>query len=77
MSEHRPLYCSFCGKEQYEVHKLIMGPAVYICNECIELCMDIIRDENGRVDGEAEYQSWLNTENAEYPYEHSRSDQPA
>ena len=39
------LYCSFCGKSQHEVKKLIAGPAVYICDECIELCNDIVRDE--------------------------------
>jgi hypothetical protein len=36
------LYCSFCGKSQHEVRKLIAGPTVFICNECVELCMDII-----------------------------------
>ena len=41
-----PLYCSFCGKSQHEVRKLIAGPNVFICNECVELCMDIIRDED-------------------------------
>ena len=39
------LYCSFCGKSQHEVRKLIAGPNVFICNECVELCMDIIREE--------------------------------
>src|SRR5258708_25173183 len=39
------LYCSFCGKSQHEVKKLIAGPSVFICDECIELCNDIIRDE--------------------------------
>lgn len=39
------LYCSFCGKSQHEVRKLIAGPSVYICNECVELCNDIIREE--------------------------------
>jgi ATP-dependent Clp protease ATP-binding subunit ClpX len=39
------LYCSFCGKSQHEVRKLIAGPAVFICNECVELCADIIHDE--------------------------------
>lgn len=41
------LYCSFCGKSQHEVRKLIAGPSVFICDECIELCNDIIRDEMG------------------------------
>jgi ATP-dependent Clp protease ATP-binding subunit ClpX len=40
------LYCSFCGKSQHEVKKLIAGPNVFICNECVELCMDIIREED-------------------------------
>lgn len=39
------LYCSFCGKSQHEVKKLIAGPSVFVCNECVELCNDIIRDE--------------------------------
>ncbi|MEQ1882746.1 MAG: ATP-dependent Clp protease ATP-binding subunit ClpX, partial [Burkholderiales bacterium] len=40
------LYCSFCGKSQHEVRKLIAGPSVFICDECIELCNDIIREES-------------------------------
>ena len=39
------LYCSFCGKSQHEVKKLIAGPSVYVCDECVELCNDIIREE--------------------------------
>jgi ATP-dependent Clp protease ATP-binding subunit ClpX len=39
------LYCSFCGKSQHEVKKLIAGPSVFICDECIDLCNDIVRDE--------------------------------
>ena len=39
------LYCSFCGKSQHEVKKLIAGPTVFICDECVELCMDIIKEE--------------------------------
>ena len=51
------LYCSFCGKSQHEVRKLIAGPTVFICDECVELCNDIIREEtkgavSGRKDGE-------------------------
>ncbi|XPE52244.1 ClpX C4-type zinc finger protein [Shigella flexneri] len=38
------LYCFFCGKSQHEVRKLIAGPSVYICDECVELCNDIIRE---------------------------------
>ncbi len=44
-STEKVLYCSFCGKNQHEVRKLIAGPSVFICDECIELCNDIIRDE--------------------------------
>src|SRR3974390_237161 len=40
------LYCSFCGKSQHDVRKLIAGPKVFICDECVELCTDIIRDES-------------------------------
>ncbi|MFT3758478.1 ATP-dependent Clp protease ATP-binding subunit ClpX [Thauera sp.] len=43
--DNKLLYCSFCGKSQHEVRKLIAGPSVFICDECIELCNDIIRDE--------------------------------
>ena len=39
------LYCSFCGKSQHEVRKLIAGPTVYICDECIDLCNDIIAEQ--------------------------------
>ncbi len=47
MSVEKPkeLFCSFCGKSQHEVRKLIAGPAVFVCNECIDLCNDIIREE--------------------------------
>ena len=40
------LYCSFCGKNQKEVKKLIAGPTVFVCDECVELCMDIIKEDN-------------------------------
>src|ERR1700741_2065523 len=40
------LYCSFCGKSQHEARKLIAGPTVFICDECVQLCMDIIREEH-------------------------------
>src|SRR5262245_55428088 len=40
------LYCSFCGKSQHEARKLIAGPTVFICDECVELCMDIVREDN-------------------------------
>jgi len=45
VSSEKALYCSFCGKSQHEVKKLIAGPSVFICDECIDLCNDIIRDE--------------------------------
>ena len=45
-SSEKLLYCSFCGKSQHEVRKLIAGPSVFICDECIELCNDIIREES-------------------------------
>ncbi len=49
------LYCSFCGKSQHEVRKLIAGPSVFVCDECIELCNDIIREEsNNAVPGKAD-----------------------
>ena len=44
-NDDRSLYCSFCGKSQHEVRKLIAGPSVFICDECVELCNDIIREE--------------------------------
>ncbi|NOQ36368.1 MAG: ATP-dependent Clp protease ATP-binding subunit ClpX, partial [Methylococcaceae bacterium] len=50
-NDDKLLYCSFCGKSQHEVKKLIAGPSVYVCDECVELCNDIIRDE---VDDEEE-----------------------
>src|ERR1044072_704538 len=46
MDSKNTLYCSFCGKSPHEVRKLIAGPTVFICDECVELCMDIIREEN-------------------------------
>ncbi len=49
----RLLYCSFCGKSQHEVRKLIAGPSVFICDECVELCNDIIREEIQEKSGSA------------------------
>jgi ATP-dependent Clp protease ATP-binding subunit ClpX len=43
--DEKLLYCSFCGKSQHEVRKLIAGPSVFICDECVDLCNDIIREE--------------------------------
>ena len=45
------LYCSFCGKSQHEVKKLIAGPSVFVCNECVDLCNDIIKEEVKNTDG--------------------------
>ena len=47
------LYCSFCGKSQHEVRKLIAGPSVFVCDECVELCNEIIREEAEDVEAEA------------------------
>jgi ATP-dependent Clp protease ATP-binding subunit ClpX len=52
-SSEKVLYCSFCGKSQHEVKKLIAGPSVFICDECIELCNDIVRDEVPTEGGDA------------------------
>ena len=51
------LYCSFCGKSQHEVKKLIAGPSVYICNECVDLCEDIIREEIAEISNASEFDS--------------------
>ena len=45
-SEKEKLHCSFCGKSQHEVKKLIAGPTVFICDECVDLCTDIIKEES-------------------------------
>ncbi len=60
MAKHT-FYCSFCGKSQHEVRKLIAGPGPFICDECVELCMDICRSEyaGDKVDGGLEYDSWF------------------
>ena len=55
------LYCSFCGKSQHEVKKLIAGPSVFICDECIDLCNDIVRDEIANADTEGENGNGLPT----------------
>ncbi|MBY4598295.1 ATP-dependent Clp protease ATP-binding subunit ClpX [Ottowia caeni] len=60
-SSEKTLYCSFCGKSQHEVKKLIAGPSVFICDECIDLCNDIIRDELPTTTTEADARSDLPT----------------
>ena len=56
-NEGKLLHCNFCGKSQHEVRKLIAGPSVYVCDECVELCNDIIREELQESDQEAESRS--------------------
>src|SRR5688572_13707956 len=60
-SSEKLLYCSFCGKSQHEVKKLIAGPSVFICDECIDLCNDIIRDETTTEAGSGAIKSDLPT----------------
>ena len=60
VTDGKILYCSFCGKSQHEVRKLIAGPSVYICDECVELCNDIIREELDEV-GAGVNRTLLNT----------------
>lgn len=55
MSKEKTLYCSFCGKSQYEVAQLIAGPSVFICDECIALCNDIIVDIHSKAPATANY----------------------
>lgn len=55
------LYCSFCGKSQHEVRKLIAGPSVYICDECVDLCNDIIREEIRDIGGARPHMTELPT----------------
>lgn len=64
MSDEKTLYCSFCGKGQDEVRKLIAGPSVYICDECVELCNDILQEEFGE-----EELSQFELENLPTPHE--------
>jgi ATP-dependent Clp protease ATP-binding subunit ClpX len=52
------IYCSFCGKSEKEVRKMVQGPTVYICNECIVLCLDIVK-ETEEEKGIREYHSWF------------------
>ena len=63
-SPEKTLYCSFCGKSQHEVKKLIAGPSVFICDECIDLCNDIIRDELPALESVGDSRSELPTPSA-------------
>ena len=60
-SDEKLLYCSFCGKSQHEVKKLIAGPSVFICDECVDLCNDIIREEAQSTDAEKSVEKKLPT----------------
>ena len=53
------LYCSFCGKSQHEVRKLIAGPSVFVCDECVDLCNDIIREEIQEKSDDSEQRIYL------------------
>ena len=53
-ASHEALSCSFCAKSQFDVAKLVAGPGVYICNECVDLCTQIITEELGRADSSTE-----------------------
>ena len=66
------LYCSFCGKNQHEVTKLIAGPAVFICDECVDVCIDIIDDNLLRlVEGDEESARIMSTERLLHYVEHA------
>jgi ClpX C4-type zinc finger/Glyoxalase superfamily protein len=66
------LYCSFCGKSQHEVHKLIAGPAVYICDECVDLCVDIVDEELLRlIEGDEKSARAMSTEMLQHYVEHA------
>jgi hypothetical protein len=53
-----PLYCSFCGKNQHQVKKLIAGPTVFICNECVQVCVDIIQREAAETEEVKGFGGW-------------------
>jgi hypothetical protein len=66
------LYCSFCGKSQHEVHKLIAGPAVYICDECVDLCVDIVDEQLLRlIEGDEKSARAMSTERLQHYLEHA------
>jgi len=52
------LYCSFCGKSHHEVRCMVAGPTVFICDECLDVCVGVVAFHGGAVDGDAEYASW-------------------
>jgi hypothetical protein len=66
------LYCSFCGKNQHEVRKLVAGPAVYICDECIDLCTDMVDDQLRRLtDGDQDSARAMSTDRLLHYVEHA------
>jgi hypothetical protein len=66
------LYCSFCGKSQHEVRKLVAGPAVYICDECVDLCTDIVDEQLLRlIEGDAQAASSMSTERLLHYVQHA------
>jgi hypothetical protein len=70
------LYCSFCGKNQHEVVKLVAGPAVFICDECIDVCIDIVDDQLLRlVEGDAEVARAMSTDRLLHYVEHAKKGQ--
>uniref|UniRef100_UPI0025E7A5BD ATP-dependent protease ATP-binding subunit ClpX n=1 Tax=Sulfurivirga sp. TaxID=2614236 RepID=UPI0025E7A5BD len=69
MSDSKDLYCSFCGKHQDEVRKLIAGPGVYICDECVELCNEILREEFEGQGGEGDAFAPLTLDKLPTPHE--------
>jgi len=67
------LYCSFCGKAQHDVNKLVAGPAVFICDECIDLCSDIIDEQLLRlIEGDEESGRAMSTERMSHYVEHAK-----
>ena len=70
--QQKLLYCSFCGKSQHEVHKLIAGPAVYICDECVDLCVDIVDEQLLRlIEGDETSARAMSTERLQHYVEHA------
>jgi hypothetical protein len=70
--QEKLLYCSFCGKSQHEVHKLIAGPAVFICDECIDLCVDIVDEQLLRLtEGDETSARAMSTERLQHYVEHA------
>ncbi len=71
-SQEKLLYCSFCGKNQHEVQKLVAGPAVYICGECVDLCVDFVDEHLLRlVEGDESSARAMSTERLQHYVEHA------